>query len=88
METVSNVLGFFASLVLFYPGWRGSKLLRTLDQVRASARAAKERGDPFHPGAVLAERLQEQSASWSSLDHTLLMLGFALLCLSFFCGLL
>ena len=88
MEITSSVLGFLASVMLFVPGWRTSRYLRLIYQVKETAKEAEMKGEELDPGETLAAKLQAQSSSWNRRDHFMLIAGFALLCASFLVALL
>ncbi len=83
---LASVLGFLGSVTLFYPGWRVSRSLKTIERLRAvvGRRQGADGGETGHdPGPELLKILEEQHAAWRPLDHGLLIGGILLIMLSF-----
>ncbi len=82
----ASVLGILGSLMLFYPGWRVSRSLKTIESLRAVVHRPPDAGEDkarYDPGPEILEILEEQHTAWRPLDHWLLMGGILLIVLSF-----
>ena len=96
-SVIAGVLGFAGSLMLFYPGWRVSRSLKTIERLRSvvarsaadprpDSRTASKAQDPaanHDPGPELVNILESQHVAWRPLEHWLLVGGILLIILSF-----
>lgn len=75
LQLIGNVLSFIGSLVLVYPAFRASKILKISHDIKILA--DKEDNENSFDKAILktAKNLSEKAGEWTRWNHALLMIG-------------